>query len=339
MAMKDKITRKLIDFTVSRAIRDIRNNPVRGIRSLIEKGQELSGGTPQRKFLEMVQSLLEDHESPYFELTSRTVRQVEQNTLEGFGINMGFNACSLGVRTIRELEKKYNYNIPWILGLSYGDGAALNTEKLCSVISEGKRLGIHAYVLIHNGGDACSILPAIIRNDDCAFILFISGEALSDMAVSRLAHCHNLMFAVLTETSACTDACRRLKDLKALYSVYGYYGYDNIDSILSDEWLETVAGVEPLLALLAPREDADEYMRERVTEYVKERRTRPRFVTIPVDIPSDTLYVDSVVSEGDCSAMFDISGQLYGYARRYAGAEFNLTKNQLRDVLKTAFPK
>lgn len=339
MAMKDKITRKFIDFTVSRIIKDIRENPARGIHNMIDKVRELAGDDLPSEVLNTARSMADDPDSPYFKLTARTVRQVEQNALEGFGINMGYNACSAGVKTIRELEDKYKYNIPWILGLSYGSGTALGVEKLCSVVSEGKKLGIHAFALIHSCGDVCAALPAITRNEDCAFMLFISGESLTDTAVSRLVRCHNLMFAVLTETPACAAACRKLKDARALYSVYGHYGDDNIDSILSNEWLKTAADCEPLCSMLTPREDADEYMRERVAEYVGQRRTRPELVTVPVDVPSDVLAVDSAVSDGDCSVLFDATGQLYGYARRYAGAEFNLTKNQLRDILKTAFPK
>jgi len=339
MAMKDKITRKLIDITVSRAIKDIREDPRRGIHGLIDKLREQAGDKLRPEVLETARAMLENPDSPYFKLTARTVRQTEQSALEGFGINMGYNALSAGGGTIRELEKKYSYNIPWIVGLSYGQGAALGSDRLCSVIGEGKRLGIYSYALIHTCGDVCAALPAISKNDDCAFLLFVSGEALSDAAVSRLARCHNLMFAVLTETPGCAAACGRLRDSRALYSVYGHYGDDNIDSILSGEWMKTAAGFEPLLSMLAPRGDADDYMREKVTEYVRERRAQPEFVTVPVEIPSDVLYVDSAVSEGDCSVMFDASGQLYGYTRRYAGAEFNLSKNQLRDILKTAFPK
>lgn len=339
MAVKDKITRKFIEITVRRAIKDIRDNPARGIRNLVEKGQELGNGKFQPEFLQMVHDLLESSDSPYFELTSRTAKQVNQDTLEDFGINMGQNGFTNGVKVIREIEEKYRYNIPWIIGLSYGAGAALSPDNIGGAVSDGKKLGIFSYALIHTSGDVCSILPVITKHDDCAFILYASGEALSDSAVDRLSRIHNLMVAVSTDTPAYVRACQKLRDARMMYSVCGFYGDDNIDAVLSDKWLEDVMQAEPMFSFLAPRADADDYMRNKVSEYVKERRTQPKFATIPIDIPSDALFIDGVVSEGDCSAMFDSEGQLYGYARRYAGAEFNLMRNTLRSIFITAFPK
>lgn len=339
MAMKEKIERKLVEFTVSRAIKDIRDNPARGIRNLVEKGQEIAAGRFQPEFLAAIHSLMDRPDSPYFELTERTVKQTEQAKLEGFGINMGYNAMSAGVKTIREVENKYRYNVPWILGMSCGAGCALGAEKISSIVSEGKKLGIFAYGLSHSSGDVCGVLPVISKHDDCAFMLFASGEALSDVAISRLSKCNNLMVLVSADTPAYERVCAKLRAQKMLYGVFGSYGDDNLNDILTDAWLEKVAASQPLFALLKPQPVASEDTCAAVKDYVRKRRMQPKFATIAGEIPSDALFIDGVVSEGDCSAMFDPEGQLFGYSRRYAGAEFNITKFALRDILKSAFPK
>lgn len=339
MAMKERIERRIVEFTVARAIKDIRDNPARGIRNLVEKGQEIAAGRFQPEFLAAIHSLMDRPDSPYFELTERTIRQTEQAKLEGFGINMGYNAMSGGVKTIREVERKYCYNVPWILGISCGAGSALSSEKISFIVSEGKKLGIFAYGLEHSSGDVCGVLPVILKHEDCAFMLFASGESLSDAAVSRLSKCRNLMVMVSTDTPAYEKVCEKLRTEKMLYGVCGSYGDDNLDDILSDSWLERVMASQPLFAFLKPGPSAGEDTRAAVKDYVVNRRMHPKFASIVGDIPSDALAVDGAVSEGDCSAMFDSEGQLLGYSRRYAGAEFNITKNPLRDIFKTAFPK
>lgn len=340
MAIKDIVARKLIEITVGRAIKDIKEDPARGIRNLIENGQEIGiSGKLQPEVLQTVNSILDDTDSPYYKLVDRTFKQVDQATLMDFGINIGQNSFSVGLKTIREAESKYRYNIPWIVGFTYGAGTALNTEKLGSTVADGKKLGIFTYGLMHTSGDVCSVVPLLTRHDDCAFVIFTTGEALTDAAIARLSRCRNLMVAVSIETQAFVSACRRLKDSHMLYSVYGYYGDDNIGDILSDKWLEMVTPAEPVFSFLSPSPGTDEDMRDQVADYVKKRRFEPKFSTIAVDIPSDALAIDGVVSEGDCSAMFDAEGQLYGYAHRYAGAEFNLLRSPLRGVLMLAFPK
>ena len=338
MAIKDIVSRKLIEITVARAIKDIKDNPARGIRNLIENGQDI-GGKFQPEFLKSVRDVLEDTHSPYFTLASRTITQVDQASLMGFGINVGQNSFSVGLKTIRETESRYQYNIPWTVGFLYGAGSALNAEKLANIINDGKKLGIYTYGLIHTSGDVCSIIPVVTKHDDCAFVILATGEALSETAISRLSRCHNAMLTVSTETPAYVRACRLMKEHHMLYSLLGYYGDDNINEILSDAWMESIMPSEPVFSFLMPRPGTDEYMRGQVSEYVNARRNQPKYPTIPVDVPSDALFIDSVVSEGDCSAIFNSEAQLYGFSHRYAGAEFNLLRSTLRAVFMLAFPK
>ena len=114
--MKD-ITRIFVETTIRKAIRDIKDSPKRSFRNLIDLGLNFAKGRFEKPFLVSVQNLLQNEQSPYYDLVLDTVHNVDTDRLITFGMNVGYNGCTKGAKIIREIESKENYNIPWSLSL------------------------------------------------------------------------------------------------------------------------------------------------------------------------------------------------------------------------------
>lgn len=93
--------------------------------------------------------------------------QLHPNVLKTTLLNLGYEAFYNGTRTIREMRKIHNCNIPWIIlmdptsacnlhctgcwAAEYGNKLNLTFDEMDSVITQGKELGIYFYML--TGGE------------------------------------------------------------------------------------------------------------------------------------------------------------------------------------------
>ena len=103
--MKNTMSRILIESTVKRTIKSIRNDPKRSIRNIIDMALQFSDGRFQQQFFTTAQTLLKNENSAYYSLVSDTVLNVYENRLLTFGMNLGYNSCTFGARKIRENEQ------------------------------------------------------------------------------------------------------------------------------------------------------------------------------------------------------------------------------------------
>lgn len=98
---------------------------------------------------------------------SSMVDELHPNVLKTTLLNLGYEAFYHGTKTIREMRKIHNCNIPWIIlmdptsacnlhctgcwAAEYGNKLNLTFEEMDSVITQGKELGVYFYML--TGGE------------------------------------------------------------------------------------------------------------------------------------------------------------------------------------------
>ena len=112
--------------------------------------------------------------------------QLHPNVLKTTLLNLGYEAFYNGTRTIREMRKIHNCNIPWIIlmdptsacnlhctgcwAAEYGNKLNLTFDEMDSVITQGKELGIYFYML--TGGEPLVRIQARILKVLQAMSLF-----------------------------------------------------------------------------------------------------------------------------------------------------------------------
>ena len=187
---------------------------------------------------------------------------------------LGFEAALLGTKTIRKNREKYKCNIPWLILFdptmacnmhcigcwsgTYGHKSSLTFEEMDRIVTQGKELGVHLYML--TGGE-----PMVKKNEIfelCrkhkrlrAFAAYTNSTLITEDVCRQVKELGNLTFMVSIEGTPETNDARRgeghydavmkaMDLLKAHGIIFGTsicYTRDNIEAVTSDEFLRLIA--------------------------------------------------------------------------------------------------
>ena len=113
-----KITETMIDTALTRGLKEMEDDPKRTIRKLADMGKQFSTGRFQPKIFEIIQTLLENENSPYYDLLQYFLKHTDHNNAKRFGINIGYYSWTYYARTLREKAKEKGYSIPWSINFT-----------------------------------------------------------------------------------------------------------------------------------------------------------------------------------------------------------------------------
>lgn len=328
----------LIETLVKKTLRDIKAAPERSIRNLVDLALHFSQGRFQHRFFAIAQTMLQNESSPYYGLIQDTVAHVENQKLLRFGMNMGYNGCTLGARTIRRIEKREGYNIPWCLGLELEPQClAQNRQRYQEVIGQGEDLGIHTWMLYAPAlpQEGMSLAQA---HPDSAFCLFCPPQAVEPSFLETAELQDNLM-TVVEDSDGTAEACGLLRERGLLYSVYHIYGAADVPDITGGALLRRTQDLHPLFTGLLAGADCPIQAQQEVYNYILGQRNAPQAQTVAWELAWDSRTVDGIISQESCVAYFDAQGYLATPWERYAQPLFNMLQTDLPDILKRAFPK
>ena len=338
MTKKTDFTRILIETTVRRTLDKIHESPERETRNLVDFGLNFTKGRFQKLFLETTQKMLRNEESAYYTLVKNTVSCVDEDRLVTFGINLGYDGCTKGANTIREIEAQRHFNIPWSLRL------VINEKKLesdpsfyLSVLKQGVMLGIHTYLLSMTG-DPSKVIPLLKSQPNCAFILFLHGSQITDSFLTEFEPVHNVMISVYVDDQM-PAACKALQDARFLYAVHECYTKKDREGILNGSWLEKVLPARPYFAFLIPHTSCSKEIQEEIYSYVISVRDSQKYPLIFMDVLHDSLLIDKVISDDVCMVGFDENGNMETTEGLCYTTEYNLYFHNLEDILQSSMAK
>ena len=87
--MENSMSRILIETIIKRTLRNIKDNPERGIRNLIDMALQFSEGRFQKDFFTAAQTMLQNENSAYYDLVRDMVNRTDSDRLLTFGMNLG----------------------------------------------------------------------------------------------------------------------------------------------------------------------------------------------------------------------------------------------------------
>ena len=136
----------------------------------------MKGAWPDSSF-DVLRQIANDPDSKWARYTDRLIKNSDPKILSSFLLNAAYEGGFRGFRTAEELSKKYNCNIPWIIlmdptsacnmhctgcwAAEYGHKQNLSFEIMDKVITEGKELGIHAYLFTGTAGTESGYHPVV----------------------------------------------------------------------------------------------------------------------------------------------------------------------------------
>lgn len=337
--MPKDMTRAVIEVTLKKAFRDVSAQPARTVRNLLDLAMNFSRGRFQQRFLRMAQKIMSDPESAYFDLIQDAVTHVDTERLTTFGINVGYNGCTLGARRIRQIEAEEGFNIPWSLNLILDEEILREKpETYVSIIRDAEDLGIHVFLLSLPEGDPLLLLPLLERESVSAFAVFLRGERISDAFLDRVKETLNVMLCVLLNEQA-EAACVRMRERRLLYGVYRLVEDGTEEEILNGKFLTDVLPMRPLFAFLVSGAKCGDRTQQEVYQYVLSVRNGHTYLVFLVDLRQDFLHIDEVISEDACVVGFNRDGSLRMYSRNASGKDYNIFQSSLRDILRLAAAK
>lgn len=327
--LANDINKILIGAAVRKSLKKIKKSPEREIRNLVDLGLEFSSGGYQKDFLRKVSAALKKPNSAYYQLAKNVLNSVDTDILTVFGMNLGYNSCTKGVKKIRKNEAERGLFIPWALSLE------VIGEKLCSgfydgLLSKAVELGTYLYILSYEGNP--SELVELIKNrPECAFIILVEGGNVSDEFVEKAADVKNAVIFVNLDENA-GSACKKLRKAKLFYGVSLNSSEENKAELLSGETLENVIKFKASSFMLkgdnasGAETDDDAYNR------IESVRQDGRYPLVAIDLERDIGTVDNAVSGGCRLLGFDKNG----FALTCSGADerYNVFTMDFIEILK-----
>lgn len=325
----------IVNTLVKNAIKNLKTDPERTSRNLIDMASRFSDTRFQKHFYGRLQLLLSNEDSAYYDLVRNTLAKVDEETLLTYSMNLGYNGLYRGTEKIRKQEAKLGYNIPWNICLTIQQGRVYDPHH--KVIREGEEMGIHSWYLfsdhaIHECIHIASLHP------DSAFVIFCGSHEIDLTVLDVASVIHNLAIIVSFDKDADT-ACELLQLSGILYGVHYTYQEADLPAIESGELLEEIQPLHPAVCILKPKFLCQESLRQRVYTWITNARLEQKYSTVPFDLYEDVRLVDSIISEDPIWVGFDEYGQLntqIGVDRTYGR---NIFVNPLSEILKQTFPK
>ncbi|MDD3277334.1 MAG: hypothetical protein PHG16_00410 [Lachnospiraceae bacterium] len=335
--MKKDMNRMLIETAVRRALKDIPDSPERTVRNLVDLGLNFSKGRFLTKFLSSAQEMLHNEKSAYYSLVKNTITGVDQETLMTFGINLGYNGCTKGAKTIRAIEEQRDINIPWSLTLILNTEPTAESKFYPSILEQGIALGIHTYFLFVPD-DTSEVLSLLQSQPECAFIIFLHGHQLSDSFIEQMKFIKNGMICIYADDDM-ISTCKKLQDAKLLYAVYQRYTEQDRERILTNQWLLEVLPAKPIFAFLVADPSCSAQIQQEIYSYILSVRERQEQPVIFMDMKQDSLMIDEVISKDVCMVGFNSDGSLRTHQGIRNEPELNIFHNTLDDILQRTMKK
>ena len=271
MAVKKKAVMAVASTALDGIFKYIDKNPEEGYVKILDFAEKLIGDHlfPKENFKKLKAGAA-DPDNIYTRLANGILRDVDRGVLKHMLLTLGIEAGYFGTKEVRANREKYNCNIPWTIlfdptsacnlkckgcwAAEYGHRQSLTLDEMRSIISQGKALGTHMYML--TGGE-----PLIRKDDilrlceefpDCMFMSYTNGTLIDDAFCENVKRVGNLAFALSVEGTEVTNDARRgegayadtmramelLRKHKLLFGISVCYTRQNFDYVISDEFVE-----------------------------------------------------------------------------------------------------
>ncbi len=210
---------------------------------------------PNHRWMKMINHIIDDADPHYAKMML---------------LNLGYESFFRGTKMIRENREKYQCNIPWLILFdptmacnmhcvgcwsgTYGRKSSLTFEEMDKIVTQGKELGAHLYML--TGGEPMvkkkEVLQLCEKHNDCFFVAYSNSTLIDEELCQKIQKLGNLSFMLSIEGTPNTNDMRRgeghyqavmkaMDLLKAYGIVFGTsicYTKDNVEAVTSDDFFK-----------------------------------------------------------------------------------------------------
>ncbi len=301
---------KMIESTIDKTIRDLKNHPERGLQSLIDLANRFASSPLQKEMATSLEAMLASPNNPYYDLIPSMVNHINHHTMKTFITNMAYRSWSYGAKKIKQYKKSYNYSIPWtiIFDFSEDTGGKLSKDTLIRTITHGKKIGIYTYMFFID--DINYISDVLEHNLDCAFIVYTAPTSISKANIPKIKSYPHTLFSVLYQADgsieAFQSATKLLLNHQCLFGSHSYYSDKNIQYILSNQWLSDLTKAQSPFGFLIESHQCSQENATLIHNYMDQSKTNPQYPIFLIDFYPDMANINKQLSSHPC--VFKILG-------------------------------
>lgn len=304
-----KLNRGLIELAVSQGIREIRQDPKRGIRRLSDLGEHFASRWFSDNIFLQIHEILKKEDSKYYRLIQNLLDYVDEETIKCFGINLGYNSWTCGVSRMRQQQedksvKGKKKQVSWLCEFSYDSGESDPSEKLnklSEAINRRRQRGVYAYALYP--GETFAQNPELVflldRHPDCAFLWFFRESDLTEPQLNVLKKHNNCLYllpALREDGTPNTEIAGKMRRHKILYSYY--HVYEETENGLKDqlEKLQPVMEEEPSVLIMKAAPGVSDEYRKKFAREIWDNRKDPTYDTFLIELTEDSRAIDGMIA-------------------------------------------
>jgi MoaA/NifB/PqqE/SkfB family radical SAM enzyme len=377
--MQNKIAhaaeRKAFELVLDGVVKYAKKERTKGFVQLVNATQKILGDTWTDGAYDNMRRFL-GTDSKWSRMLINLMDTVDPHVLKTLVLNAGYEGGFRGYREVQKNGQELGCNLPWVIifdptsacnmhctgcwAAEYGKKLNLSFEDMDSIITQGKELGIHVYMM--TGGEPLVRKADVIRlaekHDDCAFMIFTNGTLVDDKFCEDMKRVGNIMLSLSVEGFAeATDSRRgqgtfgrvmetmdRLHKNGLVYGTSICYTSVNYKDVTSDDFLDLliskgvsyswyfhympVGNNADTSLLLTPEQR--QYMYHRVREIRDWEGGKPIFT---MDFQNDAEFVGGCIAGGKNYCHINANGDVEPCVFiHYSGA--NIHEKSLVDCLR-----
>ncbi len=341
MDLKYTIQKKGITIILDRVLKYIYKDPQKNLVKLAYRIEPLFSRIFPPENFKKFQAAATDPDNVWTQLALSIIHDLDKNIVRQMLISFGLDAGLYGTKKVRANREKYKCNVPFIIlfdptsacnlhckgcwAAEYGHNQYLTNDEMQSIVSQGKELGTHVYML--TGGEPLMRKDDIINlcrnNKDCVFIAYTNATLVDQKLCDQMKEVGNFALALSIEGSqesndwrrgqgayeATVNAMKLLKKNKCLFGVSVCYTRKNVEVVTSDEFMhmliENGAKYSLYFNYMPVGHDADKELiplpEQRAYMYKWLRKTRDSKSGNPIfvmDFQNDAEYVGGCIAGG-----------------------------------------
>jgi len=259
----------VLDPIVGAIINYVEKDPEKNLDAIANLLSKTAVMPQHKQQIEQVKRFLDDKNSNWYRYAVKLLKRIDKNIIKTLGVNFFVYSGLKGIPKQKELEEKYDINIPWAILMDSTEACNLRCvgcwagqykphnlpfEVMDRVCTEAEELGV--YFIVMSGGEPTIRMKDIIKlaekHRNQVFHLFTNGTLIDENMIEEAKRVGNITFAVsINGFRESNDAIRgkgtfdkvmRVMDLMRENGIlFGYstvYTRTNVEEVSSDEFVD-----------------------------------------------------------------------------------------------------
>ena len=369
-----KVKEMIEAFSLKKVIEYLDSNPDENIPKVIDWIERFDTSHEYATAYRLAREALSDPSNNWNILMKSLYTDIDDGVRKTLFENFIVNSLILRDIRKKELENKYQCNIPWTLLLDptsacnlhctgcwaaeYGDKLSLSYEQLDDIVRQAKELGMHMFIF--TGGEPLVRKKDMIRlcekHNDCVFSAFTNGTLIDEAFADEMLRVKNFIPAISVEGfeeetdmrrgsgtyKAVIRAMDLLKQKKLPFGFSACYHKKNADVIGSEAYIDEMIARGCTFACIFTHipvgrdavTDLIATAEQREYMYHQIRKFRKEKPLFTMDFWNDGEYVRGCIAGGRCYLHINAAGDIEPCAFIHY-ADSNIKEKTLLEALQS----